>query len=167
MMALRTLALISIVVLAVGFRSALSAQGPASQLSVQAFFMDPPKVKTPTGLWLRITNETRRAQILCRSSWGYTWISDDPQEAPAIEEKPSLHGCGDDSHDPFWLLLPGESRFDSYEVTGPAGPNATLEVGVDVTHYPIGAPGPGERVTLSWKGRIADAIALGSKLRGR
>ena len=129
--------------------------------------MDPPKVKTPTRLWLRITNGNRHAQVLCRSSWGYTWISDDPQEAPAIEEKSSLHGCGDDSHDPFWLLLPGESRFDSYEVTGPAGPNATLEVSVDVTHYSIEASGPGERVTLSWKGRLADARALGLKLRRR
>ena len=166
-MNLRTLALISLAGLAVGFGPALSAQGQASQLSVEVFFVDSPKAKTPTRLWLKITNGTRRAQILCRSSWGYTWISDDPQEAPAIEEKSSLHGCGDDNHDPFWLLLPGESRFDSYEVTGPAGPNAILEVDVDVLHHPIEAPGPGERTTLSWKGRVADAIALGSKLKGR
>jgi hypothetical protein len=166
-MALRTLALMLVIVLAVGFRAALSVQGQASQLSVEAFFIDPPRVKTPPRLWLRITNGSRRAQILCRSSWGYTWISDDPQAEPAIEEKSSLHGCGDDSHDPFWLLLPGESRFDSYEVSGPAGPNATLEVGVDVMHHPVDVPGPGERATLSWKGRVADAIALGLKFRGR
>jgi hypothetical protein len=165
-MKLRAL-LISIALLYPGFSSVLSAQGQASQLSVEAFFVDPPTVNNSTRLWLRVTNGTRRAQILCRSSWGYTWISDDPQEAPAIEERSSLHGCGDDSHDPFWLLLPGESRFDSYEVTGPWRPSATLEVDVDVTHYPIGAPGSDERIMLSWKGRVADAIALGEKLRGR
>jgi hypothetical protein len=166
-MALRALALTSIVVLAAGFHPEVSAQGQTSQFSVEAFFTDPPKAKASTRLWLRITNRTRRPQILCRSSWGYTWLSDDPQEAPAIEEKSSLHGCGDDSHDPFWLLLPGESRFDSNEVTGPAGTKATLEVSVDVVYHPIEASGPGERVTLSWKGRVADAIALGSKLKGR
>lgn len=78
-----------------------------------------------------------------------------------------MHGCSDDSHDPFWLLLPGESRFDSYEVTGPEGSKATLEVDVEVMHHATGALGPGERVTLSWKGRIADAVALGSRLRNR
>ena len=166
-MNLRTLALISIAGFVVGSSPALSAQGQASQLSVEAFFIDPPRAKTPTRLWLKIRNGTQRAQILCRSSWGYTWISNDPQEAPAIEEKSSLHGCGDDNHDPFWLLLPGESRFDSYEVTGPAGPNATLEVDVDVMRHSIEAAGPGDRETLSWKGRVADAIALGSKLKGR
>ena len=163
----RTLVLISIAVFAVGLGLVISAQSQPIQLSVEAFFMNPPRGKTPTRLWLRITNGTRRAQILCRSSWGYTWISDDPQETPAIEERSSLHGCGDDSHDPLWLLLPGESRFDSHEVTGPTRPNATLEVDVDVMHYPAGARGPGERATLSWKGRVADAIALGSKLRER
>lgn len=163
----RTLVVLSIVVVAVGLGLSRSAQGQAGQLSVEVFFMDPPKDKTPTRLWLRITNGTRRAEILCRSSWGYTWISDDPKEMPAIEERSSLHGCGDDDHDPLWLLLPGESRFDSYEVTGPARPNATLEIDVEAMHHPVDAPGPGERVTLSWKGRVADAIALGTKLRGR
>jgi len=166
-MDLRTLALMSIAVVAVGFRPPLSAQTRAYELSVEAFFIDSPKAKTPTRLWLRITNGTGRAHVLCRSSWGYTWISDDPQEEAAIEEKSSLHACGDESHDPFWLLLPGESRFDSYEVTGPASVNATLEVGVDLMRYRIGAAGPGERETLSWKGRVADAIALGAKLKGR
>jgi hypothetical protein len=143
------------------------AQGQARQLAIEAFFIDPPKTKTATRLWIKITNRTQRAEIICRSSWGYTWISDDPQEEPAIEETSSLHGCGDDDHDPFWLLLPGESRFDSYEVTGPARPASTLEVSVDAMHYPLGTPGPGQRLTLSWKGRVADAIALGSKVRGR
>jgi hypothetical protein len=166
-MPLRTLVLMCILVLSVGFRPAVSAQGSTNQLSLAVFFIEPPKAKTPTRLWLRITNGTPRAQILCRSSWGYTWLSDDPQEAPAIEEKSSLHGCGDDNHDPFWLLLPGESRFDSYEVTGPAGPNGPVKVDVDVMHRLADAPGPGDRVTLSWKGRLSDAIALGSKLRGR
>ena len=166
-MALRTLALMSVVVLAVGFRPAVSAQGQASRLSLEAFFLDPPKANTPARLWLKITNGSPRAQVLCRPSWGYSWVSDDPQEPSPGEARASLHGCGDDDHDAFWLLLPGESRFDSYEVTEAGAPIAALDVRVDVMLHTVEAPGPGERVTLSWKGRVADAIALGSKLRGR
>jgi hypothetical protein len=166
-MALRILVVIAIVALEVWGSAVLSAQDQASQLSVEALFPDPPRPKTPTRLWLRIRNRTRRIQVLCRSSWGYTWISPDPQEAPAIEEQSSLDGCGDERHDPFWLLLPGESRFDSYEVTGPAQPNSMLEVEIEIIHHAIDAPGPGEHRALSWKGRLSDAIALGAKLRGR
>jgi hypothetical protein len=143
------------------------AQNRANRLSIEVLLLDTPRAEFPTRLWLRIRNGTRRAQILCRSSWGYSWISDDPQEKSTAEQTASLHGCGDPSHDPFWMLLPGESRFDSYEVTGPARPYGTLEVNVEVMHYPVGATGPGDSVDLSWKGRLADAIALGSKLRGR
>jgi hypothetical protein len=160
----RTLALTLIGVLATGFDPGLRAQGQVRQLSIEALFIDPPKTNTPTRLWLKITNDSPRAQILCRSSWGYSWISDDPQEPSPGEAKASLHGCGDDDHDPLWLLLPGESRFDSYGLMEAGAPTAALEVYVDVMHHPVGAPGPGERVSLSWKGRVRDAMALGSKL---
>jgi hypothetical protein len=164
-MSFKTLVLTCIALIAVGCVPVLSAQDPAAQLSLEAFFIDPPKANTATRLWVRITNRTRRAQILCRSARGYAWISDDPQEDAAIHATASLHGCGDDDHDPLWLLLPGESRFDSYEVTGPSRPTSTLEVDVDVMHYPLGMPGPGQRLTLTWKGRVSEAIALGSTLR--
>lgn len=163
----RTLALTLIGILVTGSGPALQAQGQGRQLSIEAFFIDPPKANAPTRLWLKITNRSRRAQVYCRPSWGYSWISDDPQAPSPGEAKASLHGCGDDDHDPFWVLLPGESRFDSYEITEAGAPIASLEVDVHVMHHPIDSPGPGERVTLSWKGRVADAIALGSKLRGR
>ena len=163
----RTLALTLAGLVAIGLGPTARAQGQGRQLSIEAFFIDPPKANTPTRLWLKITNGSPRAQMFCRPSWGYSWISDDPQAHSPVEAKPSLHGCGDDDHDPFWLLLPGESRFDSYEITKAGAPAAALEVDVDVMLHPVGAPGPGDRETLSWKGRVAEAIALGSKLRGR
>jgi len=43
-----------------------------------------------------------------------------------------VHGCGDDEHDPFWLLLPGQSRFDSYEVAEAGSTTAALAVDVEV-----------------------------------
>jgi len=163
----RTLALTLIGVLVTGSGPTLQAQGKGRQLSMEAFFIDPPKADTPTRLWLKITNGSPRVQVLCRSSWGYSWISDDPQAPSPGEAKASLHGCGDDDHDPLWVLLPSESRFDSYEITKAGALPAALEVDVEVMHHPIDSPGSGERVTLSWKGRVADAIAVGSKLKGR
>ena len=163
----RALALTLAGVVAIGSSPAPRAQGQEKQLSIEAFFIDPPQANSPTRLWLKITNGSPRAQVFCRSSWGYSWISDDPQAPSPAEARARLHGCGDDDHDPFWLLLPGESRFDSYEVTEAGAPTATLEVHVDVMLHPVGAPGAAERETLSWKGRVAEAIALGSKLRGR
>jgi hypothetical protein len=163
----RTLALTLIGALATGSGQALQAQGQGRQLSFEAFFIDSPKANAPTRLWLKITNGSPRAQVLCRSSWGYSWISDDPQAPSPGEAKASLHGCGDDDHDPFWLLLPGESRFDSYEVTEAGSLVAALAVDVDVMVHPVGALGPGKRETLSWKGRVADAIGLGAKLKSQ
>ena len=70
----------------------IDAQVQANPLSLEAFFVDPPKQDIPTRLWLKVTNRTPRAQILCRPSWGYTWLSDDSQEQPAIyaEEYPRM-----------------------------------------------------------------------------
>jgi hypothetical protein len=161
----QALALTLIGALAAGSGPALQAQGQGHQLSLEAFFIDPPKANAPTRLWLKITNGSPRAQVLCRPSWGYSWISDDPQAPSPGEAKASLHGCGDDDHDPFWLLLPGESRFDSYEVSKAGSPTAALEVDVDVMLHPVGALGPGKSEILSWKGRVADAIGLGAKLK--
>jgi len=163
----RTLVLTLAGVLAIGSGPAPRAQVQGRQLSIEAFFIDPPKPNTSTRLWLKITNGSPRVQVFCRPSWGYSWISDDPQAPSPGEAKASVHGCGDDDHDPFWLLLPGESRFDSYEVAKAGAPDAALEVHVDVMLHRLGTPGAGERETLSWKGRVAEATALGLKLKGR
>lgn len=142
------------------------AQGQGRQLSIEPFFLDPPQANAPTRLWLKITNGPR-AHVLCRPSWSYSWISDDPQAPSPVRAKASVHGCGDDDHDPFWLLLPGESRFDSYEVAQAGSPTAALVVNVEVMLHPVGTIGPGQREILSWKGRVADAIGLGAKLQAQ
>ena len=163
----RTLALTLIGALATGSGPTLQAQSQGRQLSIEAFFIDPPKANGPTRLWLKITNGSPRAEVMCRPSWSYSWISDDPEAPSPGGAEASLHGCGDDDHDPFWLLLPGESRFDSYQITKAGAPKANLVVSIDVMHHPIGVTGQTETATLSWKGTVADAIALGSKLKGQ
>ena len=134
-------------------------------LSLNVLFFDALRSGADTRMWLQIKNSTPRVQVLCRPYWGYTWISPDPQGDAAVEANTSLHGCGDDDHDGFWLLLPGESRFDSFEIKSPPTPTATLAVEVEVIERVLGATEPSARRTMSWKGRVSDAVALGDRLR--
>lgn len=154
-------------VIAAGAELPIRAQSGKSNLLLEAFFVDSINVNSPTRLWMKITNTGQGARIMCRQSWGYSWVSDDPRQPSPGEAFGNTHGCGDDEHDPFWLLLPGQSRFDSYGLAASGGQAAALEVHVEVTHRAIGANGSGENETLSWQGRVADALAFGVKLRGR
>lgn len=160
----KTLVAILVVFCAFGRELPGWAQSQNPQLSLEAFFIEPPKAGGSTLLWLRIVNSSSRPQVVCRTSWGYTWLSDDPQDVPVVKESSSLHGCGG-SLDPLWLLLPNESRFDSYQVSGPARPEATLSVDVEVMRQAIGVETPREQAVLSWKGTVAEAIAMGARLK--
>ncbi len=133
-------------------------------LSMAVFFIDTPKVGEESRMWIQITNRTSSTQVICRSGWGYTWLPADQNEPPTIAAHASFHGCGDDDHDPFWLLLPGESRFDSHGVRGPADPGATLDVSVELERRQFGTS-PAEPMHLTWSGRVADAVAAGVQLR--
>lgn len=144
-----------------------SAQTPikSNRLSVEALFLSNPADGQSSTLWLRLKNNSLDALIVCRPLWGYTWISPDPSVDAGGQSKASLHGCGDEDHDSLWLLLPGESRLDSFEVKGPAQPEATLTVDVEVVERTLDTKSPPLSERLLWKGRVADAIANGAKLR--
>jgi hypothetical protein len=92
--------------------------------------------------------------------------ADDPngQLPPYIKATASIHGCGDDDHDPFWLLRPGESRFDSFELETVPKESYDLAVDVDIVERVLGSTAAPCRRTLSWKGRLSDAVALGREL---
>jgi len=116
-------------------------------------------------LWIVVRNDARNARIFCRESWGYSWISSDANGPVLSESKASLHGCGDDDHDAFWVLLPGERRFDSFEAEAPPIPgDYELHVDVDVVEKALNSPAAVKR-TLSWSGRMSDALALGERLK--
>lgn len=142
--------LIAVVGAAAG--TVLQAQTVSRGLTLEVLLFERPVENQPTRLWMKITNNTGGTRVLCRSARGYTWLSDDPQKPTAIEMSASIHGCGDDDHDPFWLLLPGESRFDSFEVARPPGGDALLEVGLLVTHFPVGGSIPRESEDLGVEG---------------
>jgi hypothetical protein len=129
----------------------LSIAGPPVPLAQTAdtlalsVLLEAPRTDT-TRMWVGIKNTSDTALTLCRRLWNYTWISSDPAGYAGGESKSSIHGCGDDDHDPLWLLLPGETRFDSYVVKGSADDEAALMVDVEVLQHNVGAGPPVAKV---------------------
>jgi hypothetical protein len=118
-------------------------------------------------LWVRIENLSKEPLILCRPYWSYSFKSADPNGPVTGEADASIHGCGDRDHDPFWLVLPGQSRFDSFEVKGLSEPSALLQVDVELIERRLR---PGSEPTtqqISWSGRVADALAAGQQLKAQ
>jgi hypothetical protein len=136
-------------------------QGLLDRLSITVLLREVDTTGDTTRLWIQIKNDAASAQVLCRSGWGYSWIAPPPSSDAAAEATSSLHGCGDDDHDGLWMLLAGESRFDSYEIKTPPH-NAELSVDVEV----VGHAGQSTlRRQLTWKGRAADALENARKLK--
>jgi len=128
-----------------------------------AIFLESPRPGENGTLWLAIKNNAKAPRVFCRPSWGYSWFSD---SGPiSAEENAKLHGCGGTETDPYWLLMPGEHRFDSFNVKTPLTSDYELEVRVEINEKPVGRFQTAESQTLSWKGRLADAVALGEKLK--
>jgi hypothetical protein len=134
-----------------------------ANVALTALLFEVPEPAKPFKLWLRIENRSREPQVFCRKGWGYSLRSADPNGPADATVATSIHGCGGDS-DPFWMLLPDESRFDPYEIKGAAEPDALLEVSVELVEGGFSADAQGPKRTIRWRGRIADALAAGKKL---
>jgi len=148
-----------------GASAPIPSQTSSAELTLAVMILDQPPSAGVLRLWIVVRNSATIPRIFCRESWGYSWISSDPNGPGVSESKGSLHGCGDDDHDAFWLLLPGERRFDSFEAKAPGLPgNYELHVDVDLVEKPLGSTTAARR-TLSWSGRMSDAVALGESLK--
>lgn len=141
---------------------AIYAQKP--QLELQVLFLVNPVSAEPARLWMAIKNIGQVPRVLCRSRWSYSWISDDPTVEAFINAKASLHGCGDDDHDPMWILLPGETRFDSFGVKAPPEEKVRLRVSIDIEMRDVDS-GSSTETTLEWHGLVREAVANGVKVR--
>ena len=117
-------------------------------------------------LWLAIKNTGTAPRIVCRTAVGYSWVPDDPSAEGGARRHSSLDGCGDDEHDPHWLLKAGETRFDSYEIASGMSLNSALHVTVELEVSPLDGRERG-RVKLSWSGTVEEARAAGSRLFGK
>jgi hypothetical protein len=143
-----------------------AAPAASRALSLKVLLLEPLAPGGNVRLWLQITNEEQSVRLFCRAGWGYNYIPPNLQGDAWGETNTSIHGCGDDDHDGFWALLPGESRFDSFEVKSPGSPTGTLSVDVDIEeHFEGGVLAPSRKI--SWQGLVSDALSSGDAFRSR
>ena len=144
----------------------LSPLAPAANraLSLKVFLLEPLAPGDDVRLWLQITNHEQRVRLLCRPGWSYNYMPPDSQGEAWGGSKVSIHGCGDE--DGVWALLPGESRFDSFEIKSPGSPAGTLSVDVDIEeHLEGGILAPSR--SIGWRGLVSEALSAGDALRSR
>jgi hypothetical protein len=112
---------------------------------------------TPSGpqLWAAIKNMTSIPYILCTSARGGGTTT--PEGASG--------GMGGGSHcNPYWLLLPGETRTESVPISFPNEPDTGLRVTIILEGKPLGSMGEVTRWTLRWRGTVGEATALGRQM---
>jgi len=141
-----------------------AAPAASRALSLKVLLLEPLAPGSNVQVWLQITNQEQSVRFFCRTGWGHDYT---PPNRPASgwgQNSASIHGCGDDAG--VWALLPGESRFDSYEIRSPDSPTGKLSVRVDIEeHFEGGILAPSR--TISWQGLVSEAIASGDALRSR
>jgi hypothetical protein len=144
----------------------LSPAAPAASraLSLKVLLLEPLAPGSNVRLWLQITNHEQSIRFFCRPGWSYNYFPLNSQDEAWGGSKVSVHGCGDD--DGVWALLPGESRFDSFEIRSPGILTGELSVEVDIEeHLEGGVLAPSR--TISWQGLVSEALSAGDALRSR
>jgi hypothetical protein len=143
-------------------------EAPAAnrKLSLKVLLLEPLSPGANVRLWLETTNLEDGVRIFCRPGWGYTYIPSNVRADAWGASNVSIHGCGDDDHDGFWALLPGESRFDSFEIKSPDSATGELSVDVQIEeHFDGGVFSPSR--TISWRGLVSEALSAGDALNSR
>ena len=143
-----------------------AAPAASRALSLKVMLLEPLAPGSNVRLWLEIANQEQRVRVFCRPGWSYEYSPPNLQGDAWGENKVSIHGCGDDDHDGFWALLPGESRFDSFEIRSPSSPTAKLSVEVHIEEYFEGGVFAPSR-TISWQGLVSEALLAGDAFRSR
>jgi hypothetical protein len=144
----------------------LSPAAPAASraLSLKVLLLEPLAPGSDVRLWLQITNHEQSVRLFCRPGWGYNYWPPNSQSEAWGGQKVSIHGCGDEAG--VWALLPGESRFDSFEITSPGSADGKLTVDVDIEeHLEGGILAPSR--TISWQGLVSEALSAGDAFRSR
>src|SRR5262245_53092466 len=112
-----------------------------------------PMISGPS-VWMAIKNTTPIPYYVCMTGRG--WSS------------PSLGGIvvgTADSCSPAWIVLPGETHFQSVGAPIPKIPTEQWTVSVMVEGKPVGAAGNLTNWNLSWTGTAEEAARLGEQIK--
>jgi len=153
------------VVLVACLEGSLSSQ-PADDLWLRVLFLKPIAADGSASMWLAIENRSQTARLFCHRSWGYAWRTTDRNAPMGGVVSSNTQDCGEGNR-PYWLVLPGQTRFDAFEIRVPGG---TTLFDVDLVLQEIGVPrmgAPPIRRWLKWSGTVDDAIAAGQKVGAR
>src|SRR6185503_16899222 len=141
-----------------------AAPAASRALSLKVLLLEPLAPGSNVRLWLQITNQEQSVRLFCRPGWDYDYMPPNSQVAAWGGTKVSIHGCGDEAG--LWALLPGESRFDSFEIRSPGSANGKLTVDVDIEeHFEGGVLAPSRKI--SWQGLVSEALSAGDAFRSR
>ena len=149
-------------VLVACLEGSLSSQ-PADDLWLRVLFLKPIAADGSASMWLAIENRSQTARLFCHRSWGYAWRTTDRNAPMGGVVSSNTQDCGEGNR-PYWLVLPGQTRFDAFEIRVPGG---TTLFDVDLVLQEIGVPrmgAPPIRRWLKWSGTVDDAIAAGQKV---
>ena len=160
---MRTASIVLLVTLLAPANIGVHAQTPSTDFKLRAFILAlriPVNVANPDGtpittgdvLWVGVTNDSNIPYSLCTAGWGWSFGG-----SGAL--------VGVDHCSPYWILLPGETHFQSLNLPIPADRTTKLSLTVLLEGKPLGSAGGVTRSTLKWDGTVEEALAAGEKMK--
>jgi hypothetical protein len=138
-------------------------QTPPTDFTLRAFILalripinvansDGTPMTTGDVMWVGVKNNTNIPYSLCTAASGWSSIGGG--------------GLGSVGHcSPYWILLPGETHFQSLNLSIPADRSTKLSLMVLVEGKPLGSVGSVARFWLKWDGTVEEALADGEKMK--
>jgi hypothetical protein len=160
---MRTASIVLLVTLLAPANMRVHTQTPSTDFTLRAFIFAlriPVNVVNPDGtpmttgdvLWVGVKNITNIPYSLCTAGWG--WSFGNGGALGAVDH------CS-----PYWILLPGETHFQSLNLAIPVDRTTKLSLTSLLEGKPLGSAGSVTRLTLKWDGTVEEALAAGEKMK--
>jgi hypothetical protein len=164
---MRTASIVLLVTLLAPANIQVHTQTPPTDFTLRAFILAlriPINVANPDGtpmttgdvMWVGVKNNTNTPYSLCTSASGWSSIGDGGLSGGLS----SVDHCS-----PYWILLPGETHFQSLNLSIPAERSTKLSLTVLMEGKPLGSVGSVARSWLKWDGTVEEALAAGEKVK--
>jgi hypothetical protein len=166
-MLMRTAGIFLLVTLLAPADIQVHAQTPPTDFTLRAFILAlriPINVANPDGspmttgdvMWVGVKNNTNTPYSLCTAASGWSSIGGGGLSGGLS----SVDHCS-----PYWILLPGETHFQSLNLSMPADRSTKLSLTALLEGKPLGSAGSVTRLTLKWDGTVEEALAAGEKMK--